>query len=279
MTLELPAALTREWAREAAWLADLPRLAAECAERWGLRLEEPFETPYSLVVPAGELVLKLNAPTHFEADHEADALALWGGVGAVELVARDDERRALLVERCRPGTRLGESVADGVEVVTGLLSRLAHTVGESHPFHLLTDEAERWLAEVPARYERAGAPFERSLLDAACATFADVDPDARVLVNQDLHPDNILRATREPWLVIDPKPLVGERELNAVGLLRNVEGAPAAVRRWLDGLAEIGLDRGRMRGWGLAHALAWGTDSEGRWSDWSIEIARTISRA
>lgn len=277
MTLELPAALTREWAREAAWLADLPRLAAECAERWGLRLEEPFETPHSLVVPAGELVLKLNAPTHFEADHEADALALWGGVGAVELVARDDERRALLVERCRPGTHLDDS--DGAEVVAGLVLRLARTP-PSHRFRLLADEAEGWLVEVPGRYDRAGTPFERSLLDAACATFATVDRGAGAFVNQDLHPGNVLAATREPWLVIDPKPLVGERELDAVGLLRNAarDGA-GEVRRWLDALAELGLDRGRMREWGLAHALAWGTDSEGRWSDWSIEIARTISRA
>ena len=43
----------------------------------------------SLVVPAGDVVLKLNAPSHLEADHEADALAHWGGRGAVRLLARE----------------------------------------------------------------------------------------------------------------------------------------------------------------------------------------------
>jgi len=37
----------------------------------------------ALAVPAGDVVLKLNAPTHFEADHEAEALARWDGAGAV----------------------------------------------------------------------------------------------------------------------------------------------------------------------------------------------------
>ena len=71
---------------------------------------QPFDTPRSLVVPAGGAVLKLNAPSHFEADHEADALACWDGRGAVRLLARDDERRALLLERCVPGrpARRGE---------------------------------------------------------------------------------------------------------------------------------------------------------------------------
>ena len=31
------------------------------------------------------------------------ALAAWAGEGAVRLLARDDQRRALLLERCRPG--------------------------------------------------------------------------------------------------------------------------------------------------------------------------------
>ena len=46
---------------------------------WALDSKQPIDSPHSLVVPAGEVVLKLNAPSHSEADHEADALALWGG--------------------------------------------------------------------------------------------------------------------------------------------------------------------------------------------------------
>jgi streptomycin 6-kinase len=278
--VRVPQALRDEWAREPDWLADLPRLAADCAERFRLELEEPFDTPHSLVVPAGDVVLKLNAPGHFEADHEAEALERWAGRGAARLVARDDERRALLIERCRPGTRLWDAGVDEPEVVATLLPRLRIEPTEPHPFRLLADEGERWTEDVPRRYELGGRPFEPELLALAVDVFRSADRGAGFLVNQDLHGGNVLRAEREPWLVVDPKPLVGERELDGVGLLRNaVDGGSRAIRRWLDALAGLGLDEERLRGWGAAHALAWGWDERDGWSHRAIHAARTIAAA
>ena len=225
----------------------LRQLADECAAAWGLALEAPLESEASLVIPAGDAVLKVNADWHFEAEFEADALALWDGHGAVRLLARDDERHALLIERCRPGTRLWDAGDDEIEVVSPLLTRLELEPTEPHPFRMVADEADRWLEELPQRY-----PPSR-LLDAALEVFRTVNRDAKHLVNQDLHGGNVLRAGREPWLVIDPKPLVGEREIDGVGLLRNADD-PA---RWLDALTELGYDRERLWGWGFAHALAW----------------------
>jgi streptomycin 6-kinase len=275
--------LADEWRHEPHWLTALPQLVAECAELWRLELENPIDTPRSLVVPAGEVVLKLNAPSHFEAEHEMEALARWAGTGAVRLLARDDARRAFVIERCRPGTRLSDTGADEAAVVAELLPRLSLELVEPHPFRLLSDEAERWAEDVPRRYELGGRPFEHTLLDVAIDTFRSADAGAAFLVNQDLHGGNVLRAKREPWLVIDPKPLVGERELDGVGLLRNAAfsaGSPTtSVRRWLDVLEDLGLDPERLRGWGVAHALAWGWDRAGRWSTKSIGAARTILAA
>jgi streptomycin 6-kinase len=276
--MRIPPGLADEWRHEHAWLESLPELAAECAAQWGLELEVPFDTPRALVVPAGDVVLKLNAPSHFEADHEADALELWAGRGAVELLARDDARRAFLCERCIPGSRLVDSDADAVMVVSELLPRLSTALVEPFPFRSVTGEAERWAEDVPARYASTGAPFERVLVDVALDVFRTADSSARWLVNQDLHGENVLRAAREPWLVIDPKPLVGEREIDGVGPLRNATSR-ASVRRWLDALAELGLDRERLRGWGVAHALAWGWDDRDGWSRWSVGVARRILAA
>lgn len=274
-------ALANEWRHEPDWLQDLPRLAAECAEMWDLRLEEPIDTPHSLVIPAGDAVLKLNAPSHFEADHEADALAHWDGAGAVRLLARDDSRRALLCERCRSGTCLWHAGVDETMVVEELLPRLWHEPSSPHPFRLVVEEAQGWAEELPRRYELGGEPFARSLLDVAVDVFRNADPHARFFTNQDLHGGNILRAAREPWLVIDPKPLIGEREVNGVGLLRNavqrVSSTP--VSRWLDVLESLGLDRERVQGWGVAHALAWGWDADSGWSPRSIDAARAIFAA
>jgi streptomycin 6-kinase len=193
-------------------------------------------------------VLKLNAPSHAEAEHEADALAFWNGYGAVRLLGRDHERRALLLERCRPGTALG----DDPDAVCALLPRLWGEP-EHGVFRSAAELAGDWVEELSG--------VDPSLADVAREVLRSVDADAQGLANQDLHRWNVLRAEREPWLVIDPKPLVGERELNGVGLLRNAawEGGASAVRRWLDALAELGLDRERLRGWGVAHALAWST--------------------
>jgi streptomycin 6-kinase len=271
--MRIPAALAETWAHEVEWLAALPGLVDELAAAWGLALEQPLDTPHSLVIPAGDAVLKVNAPSHTEADTEADALARWGGEGAVRLLARDDERRALLIERCVPGTRLWDADADETEVIAELLPRLQPRIDAPHPFTLLATEADRWAEDVPRWYDDAGRPFERALVDLALDTYATVDRSASYLVNQDLHGGNVLAAAREPWLVIDPKPLVGEREIEASGLLRNAED----VSHWLDALAELGLDRERARAWGVAHNLAWAWDEVRlEWHDNHVEEARRI---
>jgi streptomycin 6-kinase len=285
--MELPQVFVETWAHEAEWLAALPQLVDECSEAWGLELEAPIDTPYSLVVPAGDAVLKLNAPSHFEAATEGDALERWGGRGAVRLVARDDERRALLIERCEPGTTLWGSVdrgdADELDVMSELLPRLRQRVDDPHPFRLLADEAERWTDELPTRYALTGAPFERSLLDFALDVYADVDRAASDLVNPDLHGLNVLRAAREPWLVIDPKPLVGEPELSGVGLVRNAAAGRQpgpSVEGWLDALSDLGFDRERARRWAVAHTLAWSwEESRSEWFPAHVENARRILRA
>jgi streptomycin 6-kinase len=273
--VQIPSALSRTWSHEPHWLEELPRLVEACTERWSLALEAPVDTPHSLVVPAGDVVLKLNAPPHEEAENEADALQAWAGRGAVRLIARDDEARALLLERCRPGTELWHANVDQIAVVAKLVPRLQIEVGEERPFTLLADEADRWAESVPRWYEDAGAPFERELVDAALDVYRTVDASAKWLVNQDLHGGNVLAAEREPWLVIDPKPLVGERELEASGLLRNADD----VSRWLDALAELGLERERARGWAVAHNLAWAWDARRGWLERHVEEARRILRA
>jgi streptomycin 6-kinase len=276
--MRIPERLADAWPHERAWLDALPSLVAECAADWGLELEEPIETPNSLVVPAGAAMLKLNAPSHFEADHEPDALELWGGDGAVRLLVRDDAQRAYLMERCVPGTSLGDAAADaGAErVIAGLILRLQLQIHGAHPFRLLADEADRWAEELPRAYLEAGAPFERRLLEVVLDVYRSVDRSARWLVNPDLHLGNVLAAEREPWLVIDPKPLVGERELEASGVLRGA----ADVTRWLDVLAELGFDRERSRGWAAAHNLAWSWDENRReWSPEHVAGARRILSA
>ncbi|KXK63084.1 aminoglycoside phosphotransferase [Micromonospora rosaria] len=270
----LPAGLG--WMRQVpagrAWLAELPRLVAECAQRWSLRLGPPF--PYamvSLALPAYRpdgtaAVLKLQYPGP-DSRHEAAALAAWDGTGAVRLLAYDADRRALLVERCEPGGPLHRlPLEEALDVTAGLLPRLWRPARPEAvtPIRSLAEEATGWLAQLPVEWERAGRPYERRLLDVACDRLAGLvgTQGEQVLVNQDLHAGNVLAATREPWLVIDPKPLVGEREFSVVPMIRGPElgHGPALLRRRLDRLtADLGLDRERVLGWTIGQTLAWST--------------------
>ena len=291
--MKVPAAL--DWWRSvdggAAWLESLPRVAASLAERWLLRLGEPFpDGNVSLTVPvelaSGEpAVLKINFP-EAESEHEGNALAFWAGRGAVLVLEEDRSQRALLVERCVPGEQLWAVAEDeeATRIGAGVLARLWRPIA-GNAFRRLADEAERWAFELEREWQLLGQPFERSVLDEAVATCLELGPDqgAPVLLHQDFHGGNVLRAQREPWLAIDPKPLIGEREFDAASLLRDRRwllgepGAKARVARRLDILVdELVLDRERMRRWGVAHALAWGMSGSGIEAD-MVECARLLA--
>jgi streptomycin 6-kinase len=261
-----------------AWLARVPELLEECAEQWSLRLEGPIGDGFaSLVVGAGGAVLKLQFP-HRESENEAEALRVWDGDGAVRLLAHDPERHALLIERARPGTHLtaaGQEAA--LDVFVELLPRLWKPAGA--PFRPLAEEAAWWIDYLPRNWEHVGRPFERSLLDTVIETLRELSATQgeQVLLNQDLHADNVLSAEREPWLVIDPKPLAGEREFAVAPLVRGWElgHSKAATLRRFDRLtSELGLDRARAAGWAAGQAIAWGIDQPSH-----VEVARWLLEA
>jgi streptomycin 6-kinase len=204
-----------------------------------------------------------------EGEHEAAALAAWDGDGAIRLLAHDPERHALLLERCTPGSPLSELDADtALEVLIDLLPRLWRPAGP--PFTPLADEARHWAGGLVAQWEAAGRPCERRLVDAAVDTLAALADDpptdgVTVLLHQDLHADNVLRAERAPWLAIDPKPLVGDRAFAVAPIVRSSELGPGRdlVLRRLDRLTgELGLDRGRARRWTFAQTMAWAFDGD-----------------
>jgi streptomycin 6-kinase len=230
-------------------------------ERWSLTLGKPYEqgaagyTTRATLPDGTPVVLKLAHP-HRENEHEADALRAWNGDGAVLPLAEDGD--ALLVERCEPGTPLssvGQEAA--LDVVIGLLPRLWQPAGE--PFHTLADEAAWWFPKLPRT--RLGEAA-REAIDSLAGTQGE-----QVLLHQDLHGDNVLAAEREPWLVIDPKPLAGEREFAVAPIVRSWELGEAkrdVLYRFDRLTSELGLDRERARGWAIAQTVAW---SSAAWHD------------
>ena len=268
------------------WLDRLPLLLDELEERWGLeRRGDPFSSAsVACVVPVSRgrtrFVLKVQWP-HDESVHEAEALRTWNGDGAVRLIDHDAERHALLLEECVPGTFLADAdPADALGILADLIPRLWKPVGS--PYRALSDAARQWALHLPGAWERAGRPCERTLVDAALELLEALPwgQGEEVLVNQDLHGHNVLSAARQPWLVIDPKPLRGEREFAIVPVIRSFEfgHSERATRYRLDRLSsELGLNRARALGWTVAQTMAWSFES--RFREHHHETTRWLLRA
>src|SRR5215467_14204449 len=255
------------------WITALPSIVADLAGRWSLRVGEPFQPggqcswTAPVTGPAGaRLVLKVGyrSPSGEERD-EAAGLRAWAGNGAVRLQAdvETELAYALLTERCLPGTSLGQALPEPEQdlVVAALLRRLWATPHTAYPFRPLAQMCAAWAREFEQDYA-AAAPADRvdpGLARAGIALFRELPEtaDTQVLLCTDLHGDNILAAQRAPWLVIDPKPYLGDPAYDVLQHMLNCEDRlaadPAGLAARMAGLA--GVDAERVRQWLFARSV------------------------
>jgi len=265
------------------WLSRLPLAVRELEHRWSLTLGEPFDddevscawiTTVTLA-DGSPAVMKVGMP-HMENKHEIHGLSFWNGDPTVRLLDADEELEAMLLERCEPGTRLRTLLeAEQDRVIANLLHRLWRSPSAPHPFRPLSDLMTHWVAETSASAERwpdAGLVREGLLL------FEELSRNSApaVLLATDLHAGNVLKSRREPWLVIDPKPFVGDPAFDATQHLFNCIGRLLAnphelICRFAD---LLGVDHERIRLWTFARAAA---EPRGDWrNDRSIALARAL---
>lgn len=235
---------------------------------WQLSFDgEPRHGRGALVVPVrttagATAVLKVTVP-HEEARHEHLALRTWHGDGTVRLLRADPRRWALLLERL-DATRDLTTLEDleACEVVAGLYARLH--VPAVPRLRRLSSVVSSWterLAGLPS-----DAPVPRRLVEQAVSLGrslgADDATDART-IHGDLHYQNVLAGDREPWLVIDPKPMAGDPHYEVAPMLWNrweevVASGDVrdAVRRRFHTLVDTAaLDEDRARDWVVVREL------------------------
>jgi streptomycin 6-kinase len=100
-------------------------------------------------------------------------------------------------------------------------------------------------------------------------------PEDKLLAT-DLHAANVLRSEREPWLVIDPKPFIGDAAFDLVQHLHNCEtrlhADPVGMVKRMADLAEVDDERATL--WTFARAAA---DPRPFWDNlvW-MDIARAL---
>src|SRR5580704_18009748 len=286
MALKIPrglAASCQKTPQRAAWLERLPAVLRDLELRWSLTLDTPFdgdEVSCSYVTPVARAdgtpaVLKIGMP-HMEGEHEIQGLRFWDGDPTVRLLMANDNLGAMLLERCEPGTPLRvlpECEQDAV--ISGLLRCLWRAPPAEHPFRHLSALANYWSDETLSHVEQwpdAGLVREGLFF---LAELPGTAPTERMLAT-DLHAGNVLRAERQPWLVIDPKPFVGDPAYDATQHLFNCSARlrsdpDRTIRRFAD---LLGVDHERVRLWTFARAAS------GPREDWSngdlVALARAI---
>jgi len=277
-------------------LQRLPAIIADCERQWSLTASNPIDNlSINYIAPAVQkdglrAILKIGVPGR-ELTTEIEALLIFDGHGSVKLLDADRERGALLLERLSPGTPL-KTVTDDAEatqIAARVMRRLWQPVPDNHPFPTVEQWAAGATAKLRPHFNGSTGPLPKPLVDKAERLFAELLPSMgeRGLLHGDLHPENILMATRRPWLAIDPKGVVGEAAYETGALLRNPcpqflkQPRPAqTISRRVDIFAaELGFERERILGWAPAQAVpaaGWCIEIQSDCRKYLITVAQLI---
>lgn len=271
------------------WLADLPEIIREISAEWSLTIDKTFPNlsfnyVASCVDKMGEkYVLKIGVPeTDSPVLSEKRALEAFGGKGAVKLLKFDARLCAMLLERAMPGKTLsevcGEDYGEAVEIAIEVMRKLPRNPPDKSEFVNL----ETW---INALNRAVKINFEPEKVCKAQKFFAElVEPfERKILLHGDIHFDNILTARREPYLLIDPKGIVGEIAYEIAVFLNDLAGWTAHLSNQKKILASavesfsqaFAVSTADLRKWAYAFAVLsawWMLEDFGK--GWEAQILR-----
>lgn len=284
----------------AEWLAALPEFLAAVADRYELTLGAPFKLSYNYVCAAtrsdGRPVVLKVSPPYDEFYTEVAALRHYGVEGCVELLDADPDQGIVILERLLPGETIHalsfENDDEATRIAASVMTKLWRPLPAEHNFPTV----ERWsrgLQRLRDEHNGATGPLPAHLVERAEGIYRELFASAPppVLLHGDLHHENILSATRAPYLAIDPKGVAGEPAYEVGPLFYNPQpeifhqpNLASVLKRRLDVLAEyLPIDRERLLACAFAHSVlsaAWSVEendsSEGGWRS-TILVAETLA--
>ena len=279
-----------QWER---WVDELPTRVGRLIDVWRLRPDgEPAHGNCSLVLPVRTFegavaVLKVGFPDA-ESEHEHLVLQRWAGHGAVRLLSADPHHRGLLLERLHSTDLTGVAEEHACAIVADLYGRIH--IPAMPQLRSLSADIDRWTSDLAGLARNA--PIPRRLVEQAIALGTDLAADRAVadrVIHTDLHYGNVLAGDREPWLVIDPKPVNGDPHYEIAPMLWNrwdeIAGdTREGVRRRFWMLVDAaGFDEDRARGWvivRMVHNAMWAlqdlSHTEQAWLTRCIAVAKAV---
>ena len=191
------------------WLDELPERIAVLEKRWPIKAGNPFlNLSYNYVANAEladgkSAVLKIGLPlTDVEIFGEAAYLQLLNGDGSVRMLEFDRELQAILLERVVPGSNLRsvckKDQAKAVTIAIEILKRILRPVPQTTDDFIRLDDWFDGLKHTIGTTK-------------AIELYAELSRQTKntFLLHGDFHHDNILSSRRGPFLVIDPKGMIG----------------------------------------------------------------------
>ncbi|HET6743420.1 MAG TPA: aminoglycoside phosphotransferase family protein [Kribbella sp.] len=268
--IEIPAKLIRNHSEKASeWLDSLPGAVERYVGEWDLTVDGAvLSGEASLIVPVVRrdgtaAILKLQS-VNDESESEALALRTWHHDDVVEVLEDDPATSTILLERLLPRTL--NDVPDDLEATRILAELLTHLMVVPAPpgVRRLADIAGQMLADAPAIIPLLVDPAERALTRRLADRMAEALPEpGDRLLHWDLHYENVMAADRQPWLVIDPKPLAGDPAFELMPAVWNrwdelvaTGDLSQAIRNRFDLMLEVtGIERDRALAWTAGRVL------------------------
>ncbi len=294
------------------FLAVLPFLIEEVAQRWGLTDVQPVPNlSFNFVAYAKrpsaaprnargsaspsrtsqDVVLKMGIPNR-ELTSEMLALKLFNGNGACQLLEYDEERGFLLLERLKPGQMLAEIEDDDerTHIAADVMTRMPAVEQQAVPFHSGFIKLSDWfdgLKKIRPHFNGGTGPIEKELLERVESFLPELFADQDIkLLHGDFHHYNILRSERG-WLVIDPKGVIGPAGYEIGPFMLNPwdsfsDGSSFQIKteRRVGILSErLGWERRKILSWATAHAVlsAWWSVEDNMDSGYSMQCAKIFS--
>jgi streptomycin 6-kinase len=262
------------------WLVDVPGFVRHLEAAWKVSVGEPIPTgEFNFVAPAtganGESFIIKIAPPYVDGECYAEAAFLrhHDGKGCVRLLKQDRDARAMLLERAVPGLNLSEEFAgcemDAVAPSIAVLMEI-HAPPPVDGVEIIS--LDKWFSNL----ERArGSRFPGEYAEKALDIYARLSARGpKTYLHGDFHPGNIVTATRQPYLAIDPKGIVGHVGYDIAVFLTNLhwwqqdkpdikERLRVAVRQFSEA---FGIPEIELRQWAYASQVlgAWWTFDEMR---------------
>jgi streptomycin 6-kinase len=160
---------------------------------------------------------------------------------------------------------------------------------------------ENWFGrfkEFRQSFDGGSGPLPHKILETAEGLVADffAENEPPVVLHGDFHHYNLLKAG-EVWKAIDPKGVIGPRGYEAGPFLINPWGDPStgsgqallhgpdakriSERRIAILSEQLGMERSRIRGWGIAHAVlsaCWSLKEQGSGGEHAIHCAELFAQ-